>query len=393
MAERRAMALDRGVCRPVRRRFLLVGPLPPPAHGNSMQFELLGRELRRRGHDCRTVDLSRRAESPYSRFTAARARDLLGAFARFALGLAGGYRRVYLVVAQSRQGFLRDAPMIWSAWASGARIAAHMLGGNADGYYRTRSPLWRFLVRATLRRVRRIVVESESRRGAYALDAVIGSRIAVVPNSPTVALEGRPRTLGRDRPVRILFLSNMIQSKGYADVLEAVEILHRTTSIPLEAVFAGRFEASVDDRTPMSPETAEARFRDRIAAAGLGGVVRYAGPVAGRDKWRLFETSDFFVLPTRYINESLPLSIIEAMAHGCVAIATDFRAIPDLVADGVTGALVEYGRPDRIADAIRRLSADPERYAAMSRAAVARYEANFTLRRYLDSLIPLLEEP
>ena len=378
--------------RPVWPRFMLVGPLPPPAHGNSVQFEALCGALRRRGHDCRIVDLSRRTESPYSRFTARRAGEVLLAFARFVLGLAGGYRRVYLVAGQSGPGFLRDAPMIWSAWACGARVTAHVLGGNSDGYYLGHSPLWRFAVRRTLRRVRRLVVESESRQRDYTFDPTIGRRIAVVPNAPPTALEGKPRVLDRDQPVRILFLSNMIQSKGYADVLEAVDILYRTASIRLEAVFAGRFESSTDDRVPMPPETAEAKFLARIEAAGLTRMVCYAGPVSGRDKWRLFERSDFFVLPTNYVNESMPVSIIEAMAHGCVVISTDFRAIPDLVADGVTGALVEYGRPDRIADAIRRLCADPARYAAMSRAAAARYEANFTLRRYLDSLIPLLED-
>lgn len=377
-----------------RQRFLLAGPLPPPAFGNSVQFETLCSALRRRGHDCRVVNLTRRTGSAPSRLSLARSTEVLRALARFVLGLARGHRRVYLIVAQSGPGFLRDALMIWSARAFGSRITAHILGGNCDGYYHRRSPLRRFLIRRTLRQAHRIVVESGLNRQRYAFDGAIGERMTVVPNSPPAPLQGRARTLrgGGGGPIRVLFLSNMIQSKGYDHVLDALAILRRTSPVPFEAVFAGRFEASADDPAPLSPEAAEARFRTRLDDPGLGGTARYAGPVSGPEKWRLFETSDFFVLPTNYVNESLPVSIVEAMAHGCVVVATGFRAIPDLVVDGVTGALVEYGRPDRIADAVGRLAADPEAYARMSRAAVERYESRFTLQHYLDRLVPLLED-
>ena len=113
--------------------------------------------------------------------------------------------------------------------------------------------------------------------------------------------------------------------------------------------------------------------------------------MTGAEKWRLFQTSDFFLLPTNYAHEGQPVSIIEAMAHGCVTIATNYRAIPDLVVDGATGRLVEWGRPEQIAAAVADIAADPARYAAMSRAAVERYETLFKLERHLETLIPLLE--
>lgn len=378
--------------RPMRQRILLVGDLPPPAHGQSVSFQMLCRRLSSYGYTCRIVDLRRRKASPWSRLSARRSVEVLRALAEFMIGLVKNFRLTYILIAQSRAGFLRDMVMIWSAWACRCRIVAHLRGGNYDGFYRAQSRPWRFAIRHTLRRVDRIVALSERLRGMYAFDPALRGRVAVVMNSPPEAMKGKPRVMD-DRPervVRLLFLSNMIRSKGYYDVLEAVKILKRTTTMRLEAAFAGIFMSSADDREVTPPKKAEAAFLDSVDKSGLSNVVRYLGPVSGDAKRRLLDASDFLLLPTNYVNEGQPIAIIEAMASGCVVIATNYRSIPDLVVDGETGVLVDYGRPDQIADAVREIAADAERYAMMSRAAVKRYERFFTVARHLNEMVSVL---
>lgn len=370
-------------------RWMLVGDLPPPAHGSSLSFEMLCRELARRGWRCRVVNHGRRRAAPPSRLSAKRCWEVLGVLARFAAGLLAGHRRVYLIISQSGAGFLRDLAMIWSARLFACRVVVHLKGGNYDGFYRSQHPFLRLLIRATVRRADRIIVLSERLRSMYAFEPAVAGRVAVVANGPPIRLRGQPRTLCRQRPARLLYLSNLMQSKGYDRLLDAAAILCRE-GFPFELVFAGRFLAASDDALPLSAAAAQARFRRRIEAAPLAGAVRYAGPVAGAGKWRLFEQSDFFLLPTAYRHEGQPVSIIEAMAHGCVVIATRFRAIPDLVEDGVTGTLLDGGEPRQIAAAVRELAADPGRYRAMSAAAVRRYEQRFTLDRHLDAMTAVL---
>lgn len=378
--------------RPMRQRILLVGDLPPPVHGQSVSFQMLSRRLSSYGFTCRIVDLRRRRASPWSRPSARRSVEVLRALVEFVIGLIGNFRLTYILIAQSRVGFLRDMVMIWSAWACRCRIVVHLHGGNYDGFYRAQSRPWRFAIRHTLRRVDRIVALSERLRGMYAFDPALQEKVAVVMNGLPEELKGKPRLMD-DRPervVRLLFLSNMIQSKGYHDVLEAVKILKRTTTMRLEAMFAGIFMSSADDRKAMSPKKAEAAFLDSVDKSGLASVVRYLGAVSGAAKRRLLDASDFLLLPTDYVNEGQPIAIIEAMASGCVVIATDYRSIPDLVVDGETGVLVDYGRPEQIADAVREISADAERYAMMSRAAVERYERFFTVARHLNEMVSVL---
>lgn len=375
-------------------RFLLVGPLPPPAHGQALAFEMLCDELRARNYDCRVINVQGKSPSSLGQLTFKRSIETLSVCARFVKGVISRYRHVYITVSRSRVGFMRDLVMIWIAWLWGCSIVVHVKGGNYDVFYRTQPQYWQFLIRHTLRRTRCIIVLSERLRDMFAFDLTLRERTAVVPNSPSFALNApsRGRHLRQDRPVRLLFLSNLIQSKGYFDVLEAVTILQKTTAMRLEAIFAGHFLSSPDDSVPMSPEQAEVKFHEYVAANGLKDIIRYVGPVIGEAKRRLLETSDFFLLPTRYFTEGQPLSLIEAMSYGCVAISTNYRAIPDLVVDGVTGVLIEAGRPDQIAGIIQRIVAHPHQYEKMSQAAIDRYEKFFTLQRHLDMILPFLTE-
>ena len=374
-------------------RFLLVGPLPPPASGQSLAFEMLCGVLRDRGYDCRVVNVQGKNLSSLGRLTLKRSMETLQPLARFTGGLIGRYRRVYITVSRSRAGFLRDMVMIWIAWLCRSRVIVHVKGGNYDVFYRAQPRPWRILIRQTLRRVHCIIVLSTLLRGMFDFDPVLRGRIAVVPNGLPFPLNGPPqgRHWRQGQPVRILFLSNLIQSKGYFDVLKAMAILQKMTPIRLEAVFAGHFLSSPDDPVPMSPQKAKMKFHEDVVANGLENMAYYMGPVSGEVKRRILNTSDFFVLPTRYFTEGQPISIIEAMAHGCVVIATNYRAIPDMVVNGVTGVLVEPARPDQIANAIRRIVAHPQRYETMSQAAVDRYKKLFTMERHLDMIVPLLK--
>lgn len=374
-------------------RFLLAGPLPPPVNGQSLAFEMLCRELRAHNYDCEVVNIQGKNLSSLGRFTIARSIETLSALRRFMGGLLAGYHHVYITVSRSRVGFARDMMMIWSAWLCGCDIVVHVAGGNYDDFYRTQPRCWRFAIRHTLRRTHRIIVLSERLRAMFAFDPTLDGRISIVWTGMSFALNDPPhgRRLSKDGPVRFLFLSNLIQSKGYCEVLEAVAILRKTTAIRLEAIFAGYFLSSADDPVQISPEKAETRFHEYVAESDLQDVVRYVGPVIGKPKRRLLETSDFFLLPTKYFTEGQPAAIIEAMAHGCVVISTNYRAIPDMVVDGITGVLTEANRPDRIAASIREILAEPDLYEAMSRASVDRYEKFFTMQRHLDTIIPLLK--
>jgi len=68
--------------------------------------------------------------------------------------------------------------------------------------------------------------------------------------------------------------------------------------------------------------------------------------------------ADIYVFPSRY--EGFGLSLVEAMACGCVPVASAIHGVTDtIVDDGGTGRLFPIGDWQRAADCIVRLTADP----------------------------------
>ena len=101
--------------------------------------------------------------------------------------------------------------------------------------------------------------------------------------------------------------------------------------------------------------------------AGVGDAMEYVGWVSGEKKDKLLTDTDILVLPS-YI-EAMPITVLEAMAYGRAVISSRAGALPELVADGVTGFLAEAGDVEALTAAIRRHVADPTLAPAQGRAA------------------------
>ena len=78
----------------------------------------------------------------------------------------------------------------------------------------------------------------------------------------------------------------------------------------------------------------------------------------------MLRAADLFLLTTEP-PESFGIVVIEAMACGLPAIASDYPGVRAVVDPGETGLLVERGNPDAVAAALGELVGDPERRRAM----------------------------
>lgn len=102
------------------------------------------------------------------------------------------------------------------------------------------------------------------------------------------------------------------------------------------------------------PERATLEAQAR--SLGIQGRVIFAGFREDiEEHLRLFNVA---VLPS--LREGLPLAGIEALSAGVPLVASRVGGLPELVADGRTGLLVEAGDAAAIADAVLRILQDPE---------------------------------
>jgi glycosyltransferase involved in cell wall biosynthesis len=135
--------------------------------------------------------------------------------------------------------------------------------------------------------------------------------------------------------------------------------------------------------------SARAAAESQAARLGLGpDRVRFLGRRSDID--RLLNAADFFVLPSDI--EGLPLSILEAMAHGLPIVASNVGGVPEIIQDGINGLLVPAGDDAALAAAIRRVATDPVLRRRLGDAARERANTAFSLSTMMQKYDLLYDE-
>ena len=142
------------------------------------------------------------------------------------------------------------------------------------------------------------------------------------------------------------------------------------------------------------------RCRELVATLGLEDAVTLHGARPPAEVAALLARASLFVQHSVTADdhdiEGLPISILEAMAAGLPVVSTRHSGIPEAVAAGTTGILVDEGDVVAMAAAMTALLAEPDRAAALGRAGRERLLTRFTharQRRRLLTLMGLAEPP
>jgi len=144
---------------------------------------------------------------------------------------------------------------------------------------------------------------------------------------------------------RLLFLSNLIESKGVFVLLDALKRL-KDKEYSFVCDFVGGETKEIDAK----------RFNDEVKKRGLNEVAIYHGRKYGKEKEEIFEKCDVFTLPTS--NDCFPLVLLEAMAHHIPLVSTPIGGIPDIVLDGENGIICEEKDSHSLAKALESLLKD-----------------------------------
>ena len=183
-----------------------------------------------------------------------------------------------------------------------------------------------------------------------------------------------------DKIPHLLFLSNLLISKGVVVLLDSLKLL-KENGCRFVCDFVGGETVEMD----------AVMFHVEVAKRGLEGMVVYHGRKYGKDKEAFLNAADIFVFPTFYHNECFPLVLLEAMEHGVACISTTEGGIPGIIDDGKTGFLVPKHDVAVLADKIQLLLNDFVLRSNMGKAGREKFEKEFTLEVFEKRMTWILE--
>jgi colanic acid/amylovoran biosynthesis glycosyltransferase len=180
----------------------------------------------------------------------------------------------------------------------------------------------------------------------------------------------RARELHANGPVRTLCVASLQTYKGHAVLLTALARGGgRLRRIELDLVGSGELRQELE------------RLAERL---GLAARIRFLGARTENQVIEHLDQADLFVLPSIVDSEGsmegLPNVLIEALACGLPVVTTRLSGIPELVIDGVTGALATPGDPDALAAALERVLDDPGAARRWAEAGRAKVEREFDIK-------------
>jgi glycosyltransferase involved in cell wall biosynthesis len=127
-------------------------------------------------------------------------------------------------------------------------------------------------------------------------------------------------------------------------------------------------------------------FRSRAAAAGIADRVHFLGAVPHAELPDVLRAADLFLLTTEP-PESFGIVLIEAMACGLPAIATDYPGVRAVIDEGRNGLLVRRGDAEAVAAAVRELvDAGPEGRRALGEAGRRKAVAEWSWPRLIERM-------
>lgn len=230
--------------------------------------------------------------------------------------------------------------------------------------------------RSALERVSLAVYSSEwAARTAQESYGVPADRTAVVPYGANLPDPGPPAPRAADGTCRLLLVGRGWHRKGIDLAVETTERLRRK-GVPAVLDVVG---STAPEGTVLPPFVT------------VHGALEKDDPVAAERIRGLYESADFFLLPTRA--DCTPVVLAEAQAYGVPVVTSDVGGTASLLRPGHSGWTVGLDAfPDDAAALVAAAWETPEQHASLRREARRWYEGTLTWERSVAALLGLVAE-
>jgi glycosyltransferase involved in cell wall biosynthesis len=174
-------------------------------------------------------------------------------------------------------------------------------------------------------------------------------------------------------------VGRLAPEKGLSFLIEALAALRRARNLPLALVLVG----DGPERPILERQVERLRLSDQIRFLGFQ-----------RQLETIYPAFDVLAMPS--LEEASPMALLEAMACGCPVVASAVGGVPEILAQGRCGLLVEPAAPPALARSLAQLAANPalrHRLATEARARIlAAYDLPAMIRRHEELYLSLLAQ-
>lgn len=358
-------------------KLLLLLHLPPPIHGSSMVGKWINEsELINNTFDCRYINiLSSKSVKNTGKLSFQKICGMILLYIKLFYELVFHRpNKVYLALTSKGFAFYRDVFFVFLIKLFRVKIIYHLhnKGIKQNSKYRFNRLLYHFVFKNT-----KVILLSKNLY--FDVEQYVKlDNINICPNGiPDINQE---ELLYLNKEIsnlpKILFLSNLIESKGVYILLEALKIL-KDKNTNFEAIFVGG-----------EGDITKEMFNQKILELDLSDYVKYLGKKYGKEKDIIFKKVNMFVFPT--YEDCFPLVLIEAMQYEIPIVSCPEGGVPDIVENGNNGFLVPIKNPLALSDAIERLILNSSLRLKMGKKGRIKFLNEYTLSKFENNLTEIL---
>ena len=283
---------------------------------------------------------------------------------------------IYIAISAKGVGFYKDYPIALLAKLFRKKLVLHY---HNKGVKTRQQNFFDDLLYRILFKNTKVILLSE-RLYEDVSKYVEKENVFFCPNGIPIINPEEKTTSKKNSVPKLLFLSNLIESKGVYVLLKALEIL-KNQGLKFHCNMVGG-----------EGDISSIKLNQKINDLNLQEYVTYLGKKYGDYKYEIFQSSDIFVFPTFYHNECFPLVLLEAMMFGLPVISTSEGGIPDIVKDGETSFVIDKQNPNQLAEKIKWFIDNPEEAILMGEKGREHFLENYTLEIFERRMVHILNQ-
>jgi glycosyltransferase involved in cell wall biosynthesis len=317
----------------MKNRILLVGPLIPPVHGQALAFTRF----------VESIDEDKKIVVNTNLEDKSKVGKIFGTFKTlFTIAfkaLFSKYDVVYFTCSRSFLGSIKDIVLINLVSLRKVKIVNHLHGSDFYEFLHNLPSWYQKILIYSYKKVAISIVLLDSMKEQFS--DFKDMKVEVVSNFYDKELD--EKFVEKDtNKINLVYLSNIMSSKGIFELIEAFEELSRK----YDNIYLNIAGGYISDEY-MSIDEVKEKFEKAISQNDR---IKYLGKTFGEDKVRLLQSSDIFVLPSYYKSEAFPISIIEAMACENAIVTTNYKYLPEIV-DRNNGIVLDNISSENLVDA------------------------------------------